>query len=428
MHRIPLLLAASLLATSTTPSFEARVNVLPYLGFGFEPTLVGDRFGNLFSTAHKDFPEAAAAVVSVDTDSTTATRSMSWARMSVDGGKTWSDIPGLYGAGAHYPGLEGDMAFDDAGHLYFADTWELDSTITRWTVGGLGKIAHDFTRLLIRTAQKQDDRPWLAAHGDGHVFYIANQPELLAYTGPARAGSGFGPGYYTVYASYDGGRTFDAKGYTLKDSGSCRPAVDHTAGSQYVFVACSDYSGTLYSYVSADDGRSFERYFIAHYANESSSNDWPTLVVAPNGDLFVLRPDGTTASDDTRLMLYRSTDRGKTWTAQDITPEFGRYQFAWLSVAPDGRLGMSVYHVQHAATERFKVYGAIWRAGDIPKLISADDAHPVTVVGQTIALGDYTASWFTPDGRLNIAWNSAEDRNPTGGSWPFNHVWFARTR
>jgi len=428
MRRIPLFLAAGLIAASSPPSFEPRVNVLPYLGFGFEPTLVGDRFGNLFSTAHKHFPEAeAAAVLSVDADSATATRSMSWARMSTDGGHTWQEIPRLYGADGHYPGLEGDLAFDDAGHLYFADTWELDSTITRWTVTGRGKIAHDFTRLLTHTRQKQDDRPWLAAHGDGRVFYIANQPEGLPYSGPPRAGSGYGPGAFTLYASYDGGRTFDQGGYTLKDSGWCRPAADHTPGSQYVYVACSDYHGTLYSYVSSNDGRSFERYFIAHYANEGSSENWPTLVIAPNGDLFVLRPDNSPADDNGKLMLYRSTDRGRTWTSQDITPESGRYDFAWLSVAPDGRLGMSVYHLQNSETDRPKIYGATWLPRQIPRLISADDAHPVASLWNP-AIGDYTASWFTPDGHLNIAWNSYEDRVPGGGPWPFYHVWFARMR
>ena len=62
-----------------------------------------------------------------------------------------------------------------------------------------------------------DDRPWVTAHGDGHVFYFGNEGDKT-----------FG-GRYTVYQSYDGGRTFNSLGTVLPDSGWCRPAADHGA-------------------------------------------------------------------------------------------------------------------------------------------------------------------------------------------------------
>jgi hypothetical protein len=81
--------------------------------------------------------------------------------------------------------------------------------------------------------------------------------------------------------SYDGGMTFDPQGCTLPDSGWCRPAADHTPGSQYLYMFCTNDAGaddevnnpgdagftvgTLYTYVSADDGHSWKRYKVDNY-------------------------------------------------------------------------------------------------------------------------------------------------------------------
>src|SRR5207244_6058011 len=97
---------------------------------------------------------------------------MSWDWVSVDGGKTFVDIPGLTPASVeqHEFGDEGDMAVDDANHLYFVDTNVTDITFTSWTVtgNGLDKITLDQTRPILPSIQPVDDRPWVVAHGDGH--------------------------------------------------------------------------------------------------------------------------------------------------------------------------------------------------------------------------------------------------------------------
>src|SRR5213592_380191 len=161
-------------------SFGAPVKVTPDLGFGYEPSLVVDPYGNIFATAHKENWQLALAP---DTNSPTFTRSMSWAWASVDGGKTFVDIPGLTSLSLeqHQFGDEGDMAFDDAHHLYFVDTNVADDTITRWSVTGLGQVSIDFTRPLIPALQLIDDRPWVTAHGNGHVFYLGNEGDKVTY-------------------------------------------------------------------------------------------------------------------------------------------------------------------------------------------------------------------------------------------------------
>src|SRR5438045_950288 len=150
---------------------------------------------------------------------------MSWAWYSTDGVK-FHDLPGLTDLSLeqHDFGDEGDLALDDAGHLYFVDTNVLDATFTRWSTTDRGKVTFESHRPLIPAAQLVDDRPWVTAHGDGVVFYLGNEGDKVTYPLGQGTGSGFGPGRYTVYASYDAGESFNSIGYTLKDSGWCRPA------------------------------------------------------------------------------------------------------------------------------------------------------------------------------------------------------------
>lgn len=399
------LLAAGALSSGAGASHERRgrfgppVKVTPDLGFGYEPTVVVDDFGNIFSTAHKENWQL---LLAPDTRSPTLTRSMSWMWTSVDDGRTWHDIPGLTALSLeqHEPGIEGDLVIDDADHLYLVDTYLPDSTITRWTLTGRGLegIRFDFTRPLIPSANPVDDRPWVTAHGDSTVVYLGND------------GTKFGDGgRYTVYASHDGGQIFDPVGQLLPDSGWCRPAADHTPGSEYIYVACTNDNGKLYIYVSADDARTFTRHDIGTYT-EHDFESWPTVEVAPDGSVWVLfndaavvAPDGTPVQG--RLRLFHSTDHGQTWTDQDITTMPGQYDYAWLAVSRyrNGLLGMGVYHRPNQESP-WHVYGAMWRAGAVPRLVSLDPENPVSSAAFRRPPGDYLGSYYGPDHQLSVVW------------------------
>ncbi|HEY2973685.1 MAG TPA: sialidase family protein [Pyrinomonadaceae bacterium] len=437
-------------AVGGTP-FGPPVKVTPELGYGYEPTVVVDRFGNIFATAHKENWQL---VLAPDINSPTYTRSMSWAWVSVDGGHTFDNIPGLTSLSLeqHEFGDEGDMALDDAGHLYYVDTNVADDSFTRWSVAGPGlqNITLDFTRPLVPAAQLVDDRPWVTAHGNGHVFYLGNEGDKVTYPLGQGTGSGFGPGRYTVYSSYDGGQTFDSLGYTLKDSGWCRPASDHAAGSPYVYVVCgndggsndvytpNNPKGTLYAYISADDGHTFERYVVGSYNSTDSTFSWPTVEVAPDGSIWALYVDAQDVTDcgtditgfttcdpvTNRLMLYHSTDRGATWKGQDITPGRGRYQYGWLAVSRDGRkLGVGVYYRPNL-TAPWRVYGSVFRPGQKPILTSLDEFNPVAPASAAEPPGDYMNSYFNPDGTLNVIWTRREF---SAGTTILRSIYFARS-
>src|SRR5207237_10241275 len=113
-------------------------------------------------------------------------------------------------------GAAGDVAVVVRNHLYFVATNVGDVTLTCWTIYGQGQYVLAQHRPLLPAGEPVDDRPWVTAHGNGHVFYFGNEGDKSTY----------GNGRYTVYASYDGGTTFDSLGQTLPDSGWCRPAPD----------------------------------------------------------------------------------------------------------------------------------------------------------------------------------------------------------
>lgn len=428
---VALLVCARATAQANT-TFDPPVKVTPTGGFGYEPSFVADQFGNLFATAHKENWQL---VLAPDVNSPTYTRSMSWAWLSTDAGSTWGDIPGLTALSIeqHEFGDEGDMALDDANHLFFVDTNVTDDTFTRWKVNGLGDITLESTRPLIPAAQFVDDRPWVTAHGVGHVFYFGNEGDKVTYPLGQGSGDGFGPGRYTVYASTDGGDTFNSLGYTLKDSGWCRPATDHRAGQHAVYAVCGNDGGsddlispinplgTLYSYVSTDDAQTFHRAVVGSYQALDSTTSWPSVVVAPDGTLWAIFVDahqmecstdpvlGTTCDPDSnRIMLYQSTDQAQSWKGKDITPKPGRYRYAWLAISPDGsRLGVGLYFTPNSDTTPWRVYGAIFNSWQKPQLVSLDENNPVAPAG-TEPPGDYMGSYFLPDGRLGVIWTRRE--------------------
>src|SRR6266540_2726441 len=242
-----------------------------------------------------------------------------------------------------------------------------------------------------------DDRPWVTAHGNGHVFYFGNEGDKETY----------GPGRYTVYQSYDGGQTFNPLGLTLPDSGWCRPAADHRPGSPYVYAFCTNDEGTLYSYVSSDDGQTFARYVAGTYAADDSTQSWPAVEVAPDGSVWALYVDGKLdANGDpvtNRLRLFHSTDHGKTWTQRDITPLTGRYEYGWLDVSADGKsLGFGVYYRPDNNSD-WHVYGSVFRTGAKPTLTLLDPV-PVQEAQCFDAPGDLMGSSFGPNGTLSVVW------------------------
>src|SRR3954453_9064463 len=350
---------------TTGPAFGTPVRLPTFESCGgYEPGIAVDKYGNIFVTAHK---QNHCDAVADDPSAPAGVRAQSWLWTSTDG-VNFRDLPGLANLpadpGSLDVGDEGDVALDDANHFYFVDTKIADDSFARWTVTGLGtsKMTQDIHRPVVPTLMPVDDRPWVTAHGSSTALYAGNEGDKDTYnvgstaagcTGvvaPPAPGQPASGGRYTVFMSHDAGNTFDPAGCTLPESGWCRPSADHTAGSAYLYMVCTDDAradyeintpgdpgftvGTLYSFVSADNGASWKRYRIDSYNSDlpggGETNDigWPSVTVAKDGSVYALFTDPITGLDSSgarikvgaSLKLYHSTDHGRTWTRQVVTP------------------------------------------------------------------------------------------------------------
>jgi hypothetical protein len=426
------------------PAFGKPVKVTPANAGGYEPAVFADKYGNIFATAHKENAELA---VSPDDRDPSKIRSQSWTWFSDNGGASWKNLPAgpALPAGAssadvssHTFGDEGDMATDDAGNLYFVDTNVTDINFTAWHASGRGKIT--WTRHLptVGFGEPVDDRPWVAAHNNGTVFYFGNEGDqtyVAGHTGEAY-GNGSGPGRYTVYKSTDGGATWDHIGIQLKDSGWCRPAA--APKSKYVYAFCGNDSGRLYSFVSADDGATWNRYAVGEYTQAGGGwESFPTLQVLPNGTVwgFYLDPQNVTAGipSAARFRAFRSTDHGKHFTEFDITPPANKtwqFEYGAMSVSADGKkLGYAVYG-RAKQGQPYRVYATTFKLGQKPVLTSLDEANPVTPASYDEAPGDFLTASFDPTGHLGVIWTRVVIVNPTGVQFKslFRDIYFARTK
>ena len=310
---------------------------------GYEPGVLVDRYNNIVVTAHK---QNHCDVAAIDPQAEVPVRAMSWLWTSSDGGRHFHEMPGMAVAGHDDldrldVGDEGHLAQDDRGNIYFADLKVADDTFVSWRATGRGKIRQTVHQPVLATAQPLDDRPWLAAHGNGVVLFASNSGSPLVYSSPQNGGSG----RFTVYMSYDGGQTFDHLGVTIPKSGWCYPAADHRPGSRLLYVTCTDDNGGLFAYVSTDDGRHWATHRIGRYL---SLDSWPVSVVGPDGTVYLLHVDQDKGGSHAfHLFLYRSRDHGRTWQRWDATPQAGQFDniagSAWLDVARNGDIGVAYY-------------------------------------------------------------------------------------
>lgn len=409
-------------ASPSALSFNAPVKLTidKYAG-GYEPSITVDRFNNIFVTAHK---QNHTLVVSPDSQSATKVRSQSWLWWSSDG-KTFKDTPGLTPAQEQNFefGDEGDLAADDTGHLYFVDTNVADNSFSRYAATGRGKLALEATRPIGPFGEPVDDRPWIAAHGDKVVLYIGNQGDKVSYPAGASgegSGNGAGPGRYTTYMSYNGGDTFDPLGVTLKDSGWCRPAADHAKGSKTFYVLCTNdggandvnenagdkgfEKGSLYSYVTNDNGKTWNRFTMGSYTAKDPWSTYPSVAVAKNGTVYALFVDHQSGTKISEMSLWTSKDHGRKWSKKVITTaaDGASIRYSWLDVAPDGTIGIAYYYRPDNRTD-WHVYAATAKPGATFRPVSAAPKLSLASKSNSTPFGDFFQVAFGPDSKLNIA-------------------------
>src|SRR5262249_24110315 len=136
------------------------------------------------------------------------------------------------------------------------------------------------------------------------------------------------------------------------------------------------------------------------------TQSYPLLQVGPDGAVWAVYVDSNNIGDGgtpitNQIYLFKSTDQGRTFAEQEITPVVGRYQYAWLAISADGKkLGMGIYYRPNADFP-WSVASMTWKTGAKPDsrtFVNLDIDHPVAPTQNAEPPGDYLGSYFFPDG------------------------------
>ena len=414
-------------------------------GVGYEPSLSIDSKGNMQITAHKDLRWGGegnpfAPIIGGNLDSwyacedgamTTWDYWASWFWISTDNGTTWvhgdqfEPTPGnllnsaagsVTGGASECLGDEGDIAVDNEDVVYYLDTTLEDNWWHRFTEGGesyeMGSVCQRMNTMA------GDDRPWVAAQGDGIIHYLGNS----GATPPECTGDN---GRYWYYHSEDGGNTFSQ---CFAMPGGWSTISTENAGS-YVYVAqenADTNSGTVQIRISDDYGRgtgpgpsdgSWAQPVDIGPRNGNCPEGYPVVNNNEEGTVAVVWadcPNGDLGAWD--MLMAISYDRGETWEESwSIAPDWGDSggltMYPFVSISENDLVSVSWYGVEYGddgyteGDEWYLQVGAIYEpsSGDEFNWEIADPTplHVVTAYeetnGDVHALHDFFETVHSPD-------------------------------
>jgi hypothetical protein len=429
-------------------------------GIGYEPSLSIDSKGNMQITAHKDlawggegapvYPIAGAEpglwFACSDGDSTSWDYWASWFWTTTDNGSTWGHgadfdpTPGnqlqanYLAGGSECLGDEGDIAVDANDVIYYLDTTLEDNWWHRFTDGGETYQMNACQRMNTIAA---DDRPWVAAQGDGIIHYLGN-------SGASPPECTNDNGRYWYYHSDNGGNTF-SQCFSMPGGWS---TISSEKIGPYVYVAQEDEdspSGSVHIRISDDFGigtgpgpsdGSWASPVIVGPRNGNCPEGYPVVNNNEAGTVSVVWadcPNGNVGAWD--ILMAISYDHGTTWEdSWAITPNWGEdggmSMYPFVSISENNMVSVSFYGLDFngdgytTGDEWYLMAGAVYEphSNDSFEWQIADPTplHIVTEYEQsnsdTHALHDFFESVHAPDGtwmgiayQQNIGFHPFED-------------------
>ena len=381
------LVLAAVLAARATGELEFAAPVkLNTKGWGFEPTIDSDRLGNLYVTAHKASATNEEARLS----------SFIW--HSSDHGATWSEMPSPLQMHDELFSFEGDTALDANDRLYYVDTYGPDLWFSTWASGP----AWERTVPLV-TPSLLDDRPWLAAHGDGIVYLMTTD---VATHARAEDGLAATPGSTSwaitpvLWRSIDGGETWTQlrafNGAHYCGLGAS-PLDDVT-----VTVVCADFKA-LRAYESTDRGTTWRSSTVHSYAG----NPAPMLSVAFDGAGVAYTAFLDVVSSGNKVYVARTSGSG--WSVDDVTPFTGSFREVWVTAGAASSVGIGFYGSSDLAlspSSEWHVYGGLSAdASSSDPTWSIARVDPNVVIHGPIAPPDFMQVTMDPSGTLFVAYS-----------------------
>ena len=417
-----LLLSVSAFAAPGPLAFGAPVKLNPEGLYGYEPGIDVDSLGTLFITAHKSSVVAEGARLS------------SWLWYSADDGATWHEMPSPAQAHDKLYALEGDLAVDALDRLYYVDTIAADNTISRWSRGP----TWDYSLPLQRSTYV-DDRPWLAAHGDGIVYYLGNSAVKVPGAENAAEGSA-DLGRYQFYRSEDGGLTWTV-GRVVPHSGWCGIEASGL-DDQTVYTVCVDDRpmvnlprclGTvcvfdppqgrgIFVQESHDRGRTFSETRVADLKGEFRYG-FPSITVDGAGNVYAAWTDGK-PDERTKLTMARWTpSTGWTTSVVPTPPDAATVHEAWIDSGSDGVVAIAYYaspDTRPTSESAWRTFVAVTASGSDPTPVwETTDASGIVDTG-TAPPQDFMQVTVGPDDKVHLTYGKDVPNAPP----PIPTVWY----
>ena len=352
---------------------------------GYEPSIAADSTGALYITAHKNLD-----------DRSTWPYLASWFLMSTDNGQSWASPsePGLRGNyWKTFLGDEGDIGIDGQDAVYFLDTYLLDNHIHVFRDQGVWDHS-----VRIQKTTGLDDRPWIAAQGDGIVHYLGNN------------GAEVNGGRYWYYRSTNEGSTW-TRGDPVPGNGWAHLDAERNGDHVYVVDESEvDAEADIRIWVSEDRGVTWDwgsPVIIGH--RDGPGREYPVVTAGDGGLVYVLWNDATDGVENgTRIFAAVSDDFGKTWNTTEVTPFKGFLDYPTINAGPDGRLAIAFYGTSDlpvTSESTWYLYAGMARSapfGPISMNFSRASEEPLYQGEDLHALHDFFEVVITPDGALNI--------------------------
>jgi hypothetical protein len=448
---------------------ESNGQDLPEFGIGYEPSISITSNGNMFITAHKDLRwggEDSPIPIILDPDDpgpwwactdgreTTWDYWASWFWASYDNGSTWGHgenfgpTPGnmlfanYLAGGSECLGDEGDISVDAMDTVYYLDTTLEDNWWHTLVDHGTEYSTGVCQRMNTMAA---DDRPWVAAQGDGIIHYLGNSgaspPECTGDTGR-----------YWYYHSEDGGNTF-SQCYSVPGGWSTISSQRH---GSYVYIAqenADTQSGTVTVRISDEYGRgtgfgdgTWAAPIDVGPREGNCPEGYPVVNNNEGGTVAVVWadcPNGSTGTWDIRFAI--SYDYGTNWSTWNVSHINGIQMYPFVSISDDDMVSLAFYGLDFddGGLEGGYVEGEEWflYAGALQTPVEGDswdfaiaDPEPLHVVtgyeeqsGDVHALHDFFETVLSPDGSwVGIAYQQNLGQHPFEENEEQRYIKFVR--
>jgi hypothetical protein len=444
-----------------------------YIGYGvgYEPSLSIDSKGNMQITAHKDLrwggegsplppplsTDPGLWYACSDGDSTSWDYWASWFWISTNNGSNWTHGDGFeptpgnmlfanyLAGGSECLGDEGDIAVDANDVIYYLDTTLEDNWWHRFTEGGESYEMGSCQRMNTMAA---DDRPWVAAQGDGIIHYLGN-------SGTSPPECSLDSGRYWYYRSVNGGNSF-SQCYSMPGGWSTISSQKH---GPYVFVAqenADSGSGTVQIRISDDYGEgtgpgpsdgSWQEPVELGPRNGNCPEGYPVVNNNEGGTVAVVWADCPSGDiGPWALRVAVSYDNGSNWSSWNATPfERGISMYPFVSISEDDVISIAFYGLDYgqggaedgymAGKEWYLYAGALQspQENDTWEFAIADPTplHVVTDYEESNsdvhALHDFFETVISPDGTwIGIAYQQNVGLHPFEDNEEQRYIKFVR--